>query len=93
VDATIITIIFTAFGALLGAVFAGVLKLLRELRKILNGNSEQRSVMAAVRHEENVATLNSVSKSMDELKATMGNHCSEQTTLLRKIASRLQKDH
>ena len=65
-DVTTIGTIAAAFTLILGAVFGGFLKLLREIRRILNHSSEQRSILAAERHGEIQGELKAIGKNADK---------------------------
>ena len=73
--------ISTAFVVIITALFTGFLKLLKELRFILNGASEKRAVTAATRHGEIKGEFQSMSKGIKDLTTTS----EEQTDLLRTL--------
>lgn len=91
-DVAVITAIATAFSVIIGAVFTAFLKLLREIRKILNGQSEKRATTAATRHLETMAQMKTMTSGLQGLKDTVANHSSEQVDLLREIADGLQAE-
>ena len=80
----LIASISTAFVVVIGAMFAGFLKLTIETRKILNGSSEKRSVKAAERHGEMKSELKTMTTCMRSLNATG----KEQTELLRELINK-----
>jgi aspartokinase-like uncharacterized kinase len=84
-DITTIGAFASATVIILGAVFAGMLKLIRELRKILNSSATERAIQSAERHGEIRAELATMS---DGIKS-LGNHSGEHLELLKEIAGKL----